>query len=371
MQVKRLSDILNELRDRTVARTDEVNDFTPGSVIQSIYEAIAMELESYYMLQEENINWGIERGVLTSFNFDRREATRAYGDVELTFYGPLSSDIVIPKGTQFSSSNYQYTQTYELQQSYLIHKGATSATVQVYCTEPGAVGNVDAGVIDSVSSSSSYASTVTNPNAILTGTDEESLVEVRKRFRQFIETLGRGTTRAMDYAARTIPEITGVYVKEDVGNITVYCHDANGELPDNLRQDVMKAEESYRPAGIPWDVEPVDKITQSLDLGVTVTDLTADTDTLTANLEAYVANYLNQFTVGQDVVVADLYSRIMSYSPLIYDVYITDPNNDDNTETHIDEDGNATVEVKQMSNVKVDSNEIIRAGIVSAYVVGA
>ena len=371
MQVKRLSDILTGLKNYTVTRTDEINDFTPGSVLQSIYEAIAMELESYYMLQEENINWGIEQGVLNTFGFSRREAARAYGDIELTFYGALSSDIVIPKGTQFSSSNYQYTQVYELQKSYLIPKGSTSATVQAYCTEAGSIGNVDAGVIDSVSSSSSYASTVTNPSAILTGSDEESLVEVRKRFRQFIDTLGRGTTRAMDYAARTLPEIKGVYIKEDVGNIIVYCHDANGELPDNLRQDVMKVEEVYRPAGIPWEVAPVDKIAQSIDLGVTINDTTVDTDTLMENLETYVANYLNQFTVGQDVVVADLYNRIMSFSPLVYDVYITDPNNDDNIETNVDEQGNATVEVKQMSNVRVDSNEIIRAGIISAYVMGA
>lgn len=370
MQVKRLADIINEMRDITVARTDEINDFTPGSVIQSIYEAIGMELESYYMLQEENINWGIENGVLNSFGFSRREATRAYGDIELTFYGALSSDIVIPKGTQFSSSNYQYTQTYELQKSYLINKGATSAVVQAYCTESGTIGNVDKGIIDSVSSSSSYVSTVTNPSAILTGADEESLVDVRKRFRQFIETLGRGTARAMDYAARTLPDIKGVYIKEDVGNVTVYCHDANGELPDNLRLDVMKAEEAYRPAGIPWDVEPVDKITQSLDLGLTVTDRTINTDTLSDQLETYVANYLNQFTVGQDIVVADLYSRIMSFSPYIYDVFITDPNNDDDTVTHIDDNGNATVEVKQLSNVIVDSNEIVRAGTISAYVMG-
>lgn len=64
MQVKRLSDILTGLKSYTVTRTDEINDFTPGSVLQSIYEAIAMELESYYMLQEENINWGLNKEYL-------------------------------------------------------------------------------------------------------------------------------------------------------------------------------------------------------------------------------------------------------------------------------------------------------------------
>lgn len=346
MKIKRLSDIISRLIDVTTARTDQINDFTAGSVIRSIYEAVAMELESYYMLQEENVTYGIEHGVLDAFGFTRREAVAAYGYVTLTFYAPLSEDVVFPKGTQFSSSQSNYTQVYTLQQAYVASQGATRVNVQAFCTQPGTIGNIPANTIDSISGSQLGVASATNEEAFLTGTDEESLADVRTRFREYVDTRGRGTLKAMDYAARTVEEVTGVYVYEQTGRVTVYAHDANGDLPDNVAAKVRAIEEYYRPAGIPWSVEAVTKELEPLEVGLIVTNIDLATDSFIEGLEKYLANYLNTFSAGQNVLMADLYNRIMAYSPIIYDAEITTPS----------------------ANVVIDPNQIVRAGDIDCYV---
>ena len=54
IKVKSLSELLASLVDYTSMHTDAVTDFTEGSVIRSIYEAIAMVLEQLYQLSTES-----------------------------------------------------------------------------------------------------------------------------------------------------------------------------------------------------------------------------------------------------------------------------------------------------------------------------
>lgn len=346
MKTKRLSDILTRLIDVTTARTSQLTDYTPGSVIRSIYEAVAMELETYYVLQEENITWGIEHGVLDSFGFSRREAKAAYGNVTVRFYSSASAGTVLPKGMTFYSSDDQYPQTYTLQQAYNVPVGDVSATVQVFCTQVGAVGNIPAGKIDSVSNSTTGVSYVSNNSDFNTGSDEESLAGIRSRFQAYVDTRGRATVKAMDYAARRVEEVTGVYVYEEVGKITVYAHDANGELPQDVLTAVVASEENYRPAGIPWEVKPVDKKEIDLDVKISVTNPILVPDDFEDKLTQMLTSYLNTFSADRDLVISDVLTRVMNYSPLIYDADILTPED----------------------NVVIEPNEIVRAGIVSVVI---
>lgn len=346
MKTKRLSDILARLIDLTTARTSQLTDYTPGSVIRSLYEAIAMELETYYMLQEENITWGIEHGVLDSFGFTRREAKAAYGDVTLRLYSAAGADTVLPKGMNFYSSDDAYPQTYVLQEAYNVPTGAASVTVQVFCTETGTVGNIPAGKIDSISNASTGVANVTNQADFNTGTDEESLSDIRARFQEFVDTRGRATLKAMDYAARRVEEVTGVYVYEEVGKVTVYAHDANGDLPDEVANAVRTSEELYRPAGIPWEVKATEKKLVDLNVQLTVTDATLVPDGFDLKLQQQLTSYLNTFGAGRDLIIADVVARAINFSPLVYDASILTPE----------------------SNVVVEPNQIIRAGNVEVII---
>ena len=347
INVKRPSEVLQELVDYTTANTTEINDFSVGSVIRSIYEAISLELESFYTLSAENAVWAIEHGVMDAFGFSPREASPAYGDITVNFYMPLAKPTTLFSGTSFYGTSGGSDITFSLNQDTVIPAGNISATLTVYADIAGTIGNVSAHSINRLSSNVSNISSVDNNNAFMTGYDEETLDSVRQRFNEFVETRGRGTLKAMDYAARSVPGIFGVYVYEVPGMVTVYCHDANGNLSQDLASKVALAEEDYRPVGMPWEVAPVVKKTVDLTVNLTVTDIKTVDSRLAINLQAFVDRYISQMAVGQDLVMSDLISKVKNYSPYIYDVSIS-----------------------PATNVTQNPNEILRTGTIDVEIAG-
>jgi len=354
---KSISDILGGLIDYTSTRTSEITDFTPGSIIRSIYEAEAMELEQLYTLSIENILWGIRHSVLDAFGFTPKDATAAFGYVTVTLSTPLASPLVLAKGTSFYSSKDTESIMFVTQDSYFLDTGTSSFQVVVYCTQLGTIGNIDSNYIDTMSSTQITSKTATNEEPFATGTDEESTDSVLKRFRQFVATRGRATVNAVDYAARSVPGVTGVYVYEDTGEFTVYAHDANGDLNPYMLNQVTNAVNLYRPVGIPWSVSPVIKLVKGITFEIAVTDSTLVDDSFQTGLAEYVKKYLQSFTAGQDLVQNELTNYIMGYSTIISDVYY-----DGSTTNGIDDMDTANGGSGKIVATDTLPNQIIRPG---------
>lgn len=321
MRLKKISEILGRLIDVTMINTNEINDFSIGSTIRSIYEAVSMELEQYYILSRENIMWGIEQGVLNAFDFRKRESIRAHGFVTIQFQTTTRMSTYIPAGTQFDSSrSVQNGLTYETIEDYLIPANTVEATVEVYCTTPGEIGNVEAGKIDRLINNLSNARSVSNPRDILTGSDEESVESVKRRFHGFVESRGRATIKALDYGTRQVVDVTGVYIKEEIGYVKIYAHDSNGNLKDETKEKIEQAIEDYRPAGIKTEVFPVIKTPVNVDMVVYVNEKNRDTAQLEGRVITAVKNYLNSRTVSETLVLNDLLQAVMNLDDgLIYD----------------------------------------------------
>ena len=361
---KSISDILGGLIDYTSTHTSEITDFTPGSIIRSIYEAEAMELEQLYTLSIENILWGIRHSVLDAFGFTPKDATAAFGYVTVTLSTPLASPLVLAKGTSFYSSKDTESIMFVTQDSYFLDTGTSSFQVVVYCTQLGTIGNIDSNYIDTMSSTQITSKTATNEEPFATGTDEESTDSVLKRFRQFVATRGRATVNAVDYAARSVPGVTGVYVYEDTGEFTVYAHDANGDLNPYMLNQVTNAVNLYRPVGIPWSVSPVIKLVKGITFEIAVTDSTLVDDSFQTGLAEYVKKYLQSFTAGQDLVQNELTKYIMGYSTIISDVYY-----DGSTTNGVDDMDTANGGSGKIVATDTLPNQIIRPGEVSLQVV--
>lgn len=350
MKSKRLSEILSRLIDITLINTNAINDFTVGSTILSIYEAFAMELEQYYMLGQENILWGIEQGVLNGFNFYKREAKRAYGEVTIEFHTVTQDDIIIPRGTQFDSikEGYQGIIGYETLEDHYVPRGTVIYKVDVYANQVGEIGNLPQNMINRMVNGIGNVKRVYNEEDFLTGTEAESVNDVKRRFHAFIESRGRATIQALEYGTRSVENVSGVYINEQVGEVTVYAHDRNGNLSEEMLQDIHTALEDYRPAGIKLNIQPVSKTLLPLDLTVTITDKNQITNATEERITQVVREYLNQQTVSQELVLANLIQAVMNIDDaLIYDARV-----DNYTE-----------------NVKVQEAEIIRAGDVSITLV--
>jgi len=82
---KKASEIISSLTDTTLVNTNKVNDFTEGSILKTLYEAFATELETYYYLTTENIKAGVYGSIYEAFGFERQQAKKAYGDVTVYF----------------------------------------------------------------------------------------------------------------------------------------------------------------------------------------------------------------------------------------------------------------------------------------------
>lgn len=324
MKFKNISEIIGRMTDLILINqsSNGLNDFTEGSTLQTLLEAISMEIFQYYLLQKSNINEAIPQGIFEAFDFEQKEARRAYGEVTLTFSTANSMPMYIPRGTRFMSRRRGYDQTYELLEDYYIPSNTSSATVTIYCTQVGELGNIPKHTIDTAGTNLANLRGVSNESDFLTGQDKEPIENVKNRFRLFVDTRGRATNKAIEYAVRNVPDVTGVYVDESTGWIRVYAHDNSGNLPASLKQQVEQATEIYRPSGIRLTVLPIEKIDLTFALDVTVRGAeNAESQVLINNLESLVRQFINRHEAGEDIVIQEVYQQVMSYDDdIIYDV---------------------------------------------------
>lgn len=343
MRFKRMSEIYSRLVDYTITNTNEVNDFSVGSAMRAIYEAISMELEQFYVLTRENMVEAIEQGVYASFNFTRKQSVKAYGVVQIAFHSPTQNDIILSRGSRFTSSLPDYALFYETRVDYRIPKGSILAEFEVYCLAPGSVGNLPANVIDIMQSPIANTRTVTNPAAFQTGQDQEPLEEQRARFSSYIKSLSKATKDAIEYGTRTVDEVAGVHVEEETGRVNVYAHDRNGNLPNDVKTKIELALEDYRAAGIPVRVFPVTRRAVDVTVTVTLSNKAAITEVFRKRIENEIIRYLNNMQTSQSLILVELIS-IVKYidRQLIYDVSFSNLN----------------------SNIELQGSEVIRAGTV-------
>lgn len=321
MRFKRMSEIYSRMVDHTITNTTEVNDFSVGSAMRSIYESVSIELEQYYILTRENMQEAIERGVYESFGFERRGRINAFGFVQVTFHNPTQDTRIIPRGSRFISSSNTYPQIYETREDFLVPKGTLVTDVEVHCMQPGSYGNVPANIINTINSPIANVKEATNPIAFQTGQDEEPIEEVRTRFRSYIKTLSKATIDALEYGTREVEEVAGVYVHEEVGRVNIHAHDRNGELNDRLIEKIRKNLEQYRPAGIPIRIKPVERLSLDVDIVVVLSDKTANTEVLRQDITSIVTMYLNSRGTSQHLILSDLSRTIMNVDRQnIYDV---------------------------------------------------
>jgi uncharacterized phage protein gp47/JayE len=326
MRFKRMSEIYSRLVDYTITGTDEINDFSVGSAMRAIYEAIAMELEQYYVLNRENMAEAIEQGVYSSFGFTRKKSVRAYGVVQVTFHNAIQTDIILSRGSRFLSSSKSYPQIYETLVDYRIPKGSLVADFEVYCLSPGATGNIPANTLDMMQAPIANTRLVTNPAAFQTGQDQEPLEEQRSRFNAFIKSLSKATKDAIEYGTRTVEEVAGVYVEEETGRVNVYAHDRNGNLTDTVKAKIETVLDDYRAAGIPVRVLPVTRKSVDVDVTITLTNKNAVTTTFQNKVALEISRYLNSMQTSQSLILSELISIIKYIDrQLIYDVSFTTP----------------------------------------------
>lgn len=319
LKLKKFNSILRGMVDEITTRTKKVTDFTPGSAIRSILEAVASEIEQAYFKMYSNVTWAIENSIYVAFGFNKRPAGSANGAVTLKFSYPTQNEIRIPSGTKFAThaTNGNKSLQYETRKEYLVSVGSLEADIEVFCTEKGTIGNVSTDSIKLMTTVIPGVSEVTNKEPFLTGTEEESTASRKQRFNRYIETLARGTKKAIEYGAKEVEGVEGAWVDDSVpGVVYVYAHDSNGNLSEEMKDKVLQNLENYRSAGIPCIVLPIVKHDLTISISVVVANGYNTPDYQQA-LQSAVSMFVNSFPVSKSLYVSDLIQFVMNFDDVV------------------------------------------------------
>lgn len=269
------------------ATSNQLTDFNVGSVARTLLESSAVELDELYQMMYVGLLQSIPTAIYEGFSFAQLPAQAARGYVTFTLAAPMEAATTIPALTVVR--NPLYGTTYETQGDVVIPAGQTTGSVAVAATTTGAATNAIAGSLTSYLPVVSNVS-VSNPERISGGADDETAEERRQRFARYIKTLARGTIASLEYAAlqATVLSAGGLImervrqcaVEETAGHVNLYVFNGSGSTSDDLvaavgtliegyyDDDTGRWVAGYRPAGMRVDVVKMTEVPLAVSIEV-------------------------------------------------------------------------------------------------------
>ena len=280
-------DILTRLQQNTGSRVSSYEgtfayDVLASNSIEFAKQEVERE-EMYKAAFAETASGDYLTLIAEDHGVTRKEATAAVGNVVVKGNG------TIPVGTLFQTeSGISFTTT-------TTTAVKNEATIPVQCTEAGTVGNVGANTVTVIPMSIPGITSVTNPEPMTDGFDQESDDDLYERF-HFYVTQPAISGNCNDYIewASSIAGVGHVKVLPiwyGPGTVKVLVMDANGEpASPALLNKVITYIESVRPIGP--EVTVVAPSLFDLTIKLTVTSGDGDAD--------YIKTMLNKYFVSRN-----------------------------------------------------------------------
>lgn len=329
--------------------TGRVSDYNVGSVVRTIVEAVAAELDQLYQQMFIGIKEAIPVSTYNTFNFDLLAAVNASGAIRVTIT-PQASNTVIPAGTSFSATGL--ASTYTSSQDTTISAGASYVDVQVAADIEGTAGNITSGQSFTPSPSPAGFISATNPASFSNGVSEETEDERKLRFISYIESLARSTVAGLAYGASTAAltdslgnvtekvattSVVEPYlsdITQPIAKVEIYVHNGTGstssalitqaqKIIDGYYDDNNLAVAGYKAAGIPTTVYAATEVVQNVSGTLTLLG-GYDSATMTDAAEQVIYAYLLGLGIGESAVLSEMI-RLVKDLDGIYDVVITTP----------------------------------------------
>lgn len=348
--IRSRSSIAAELMTLVTALKPELTDFVDGSVVKSLLEAYATQVQHLEQDIYDTVLEGVEAGTYRNFNFTRLSAQPASGSVTIT--RPLAFvTATIPAGSQVSVPG-DGTRIYETVEDVEMAIGVFSAMVTVRCPTLGAAGNTAALTITQIVTILGFPATVTNPAPFLNGKGEETTEARRQRFAEYLISLSKGTAAAiysavtsgavtlLDAEGKVLERVVAAYVREPVleggrlGLVEVYIDNGGGTASpalvalagDILRgytDDTGSRHPGWVAAGIELRVFPVTAVVLNVTALITVAVGYAAIQ-VKAEVKAAIETYLLSLQVFQVAVLAEIIAAAMDI-PGVADILISEP----------------------------------------------
>lgn len=272
--VKHFLDIITAMIAHSRATTDRVTDYNIGSVVRTLLEAPAIEVDELYQAMFAGLTDAIPTAIYEGFSFTPLPAQAASGYAQFTLSAPRVDAVTIPAGTVIR--NPLSPTQYETQADATIPAGDTQVLVAIAATTAGSVGNAIPNTLTTYLPVVAGVS-VTNPESIIGGADAETASQRRARFLRYIQSLARGTVTSLEYVASQgvvysptkipIERTARAAVDETAGHVDLYIYNGVGNTSADLIADVQRRVDGYlddssglwvpgyRPAGMRVDVK--------------------------------------------------------------------------------------------------------------------
>jgi len=193
-------------------------------IVEAVAEAIAeAQVDNYLVSNQLDVNSKSGQDLedfVGLFGFGRLQGHYASGVLTVTLTNAATSPMLIPVGTQFSTSpdSTNSSSSFVSTTAVTLNKGSKTVSVPVQCTVVGSAGNVAANTVTTYAAGLGIAS-VTNSAAMVGGTDDETDDELRARFKK---TILRNITGTEDFYIGMAMQVDGVKRVNVMGPVSTY-----------------------------------------------------------------------------------------------------------------------------------------------------
>ena len=321
-QIKAFDKILEDMTAWVVSHSPNITDFTPGSIIRSYCESVAMGIEEFYVSVYLGFTRTLNDIPSIVFDFQRKAGTHAAVNVVFSRLVAGGSVATIPAGTVITTlSGLRFTTDAVVT---IAIGNTSSASVGATAEEVGSDYNVGSASITVLTGSISGVDSVTNALAATGGVNSESDMAYKNRFQAYIEGLGRSNVSGLRVGALSVEGITSVSVVELFPpvagvNVDLYIDDGTStgvstaqiaDVQDVIDGDGTSENPGYRAAGINVVVKKPTVVSQNVTATVYV--LTgADTAQIRVDIINSLTNYMNTLGVGATIIYNELIAAFL------------------------------------------------------------
>lgn len=330
-----------------------ITDFNIGSVVRTLVEAVAVEIDQVYQQMFSGLREAIPVATYNSFSFERQLAAPASGVIRVTVT-VSDVDLQIPAGAVFTTPLSRTG--YVLSSAASVEAGDSYVDVFVSAQKAGIIGNVAAASVFTMTPNPAGFVGASNATAFSNGQDLETDDQRKQRFALFISTLPRGTVDAIKYGARTVVRkdasgaelervravsVVEPYLEDDLNPISlvnVFVHNGVGSTTADLVAETVKVLHGYtdestgkripgwKAAGVKVVVAAADEEPLNVTGVLTVAPGYNDADLIAACVLA-INTYIAGLNIGESFVHADIIFILKSIDGVVDFVFSTPTGN--------------------------------------------
>ena len=244
---------------------------------------------------------------------ERRTGSKAVGTILVRVDSPLEYDVVIPRGTVFSTSDgaLRYISATEA----IIYSGTGSTFVDVEAQYTGRRYNIESGLITTVVTYFSSGISVTNSSAFTGGSDDETDAQLRERLISSFSKLSNGLNYA--YYKKLAESVDGVYsanvseIQQGSRTMNVYVAGKGAAADNSTIAEVQSLMNENRIPGVYIMVVSAILTSKNVSVALTIKNGYSVPKTL-STVTAAIREHFEGMRVGQSFIAAELGAKIIA-----------------------------------------------------------